>query len=158
MACHYRINFTAFPTPKCCLFPPEQGEMGSYATGNPTAATHPASNCQTFIALNASHQTREVLQPWVFTFFFSFFKSYGFFFFFNFFFFIVIKTKVCVLAHGPSNAIYSCGLFNQSSTSKHKGPMIWGTNVCASTGTNAQLIRAFTSARRVNNLVQGYDV
>lgn len=86
------------------------------------------------------------------------FQELWIFFFFNFFFFIVIKTKVCVLAHGPSNAIYSCGLFNQSSTSKHKGPMIWGTNVCASTGTNAQLIRAFTSARRVNNLVQGYDV
>lgn len=68
--------------------------MGSYATGNPTAATHPASNCQTFIALNASHQTREVLQPWVFTFFFSFFKSYGFYFFFLISFFsLLLKLR-----------------------------------------------------------------
>lgn len=36
--------------------------------------------------------------------------------------------------------------------------MIWGAAACANTGTNMQLIRAFTSARTLNNLVQGYDV
>lgn len=109
------------------------------------------------------HQPKEVLQPWctqplgihIFLFIFQELWIWHIFFFHLFF---LIKTKVCVLAHVPSNLIYSRSLFNQSSTFKHKGPMIWGANVCASTGTNAQLIRAYTSAHRVNNLVQGYDV
>lgn len=57
--------------------------MGSYTTGNPTAAANPASNYLTFIALNTSINLRRFSNPgalnhWVFIFFFSFFKSYGF--------------------------------------------------------------------------------
>jgi len=32
--------------------------MGSYTTGNPTAATNPVSNYLIFIALNTSHQPK----------------------------------------------------------------------------------------------------
>lgn len=59
--CHYTINFNAFLIPNAAFFSSVQGKMGSYTTGNPTAATNPVSNYLIFIALNTS--LRPILQP-----------------------------------------------------------------------------------------------
>lgn len=145
------------------FFPSMQGKMGSYTTGNPTAATNPVSNYLIFIALNTSHQPKtHSLTPMHTTteylyFFFSFLKKLWIFFLklnprfvyghmFNWVLWYIIYSA------------YSCNLFNHSSAWKHKGSVIWGATVYANIGMNTQLISVFASAHALNNLVEGYYV